>query len=269
MNLSHTVRVPVGLDEAWAAVNDPRRLAPAVPGAVVESFDGDRFTGTLKLKLGPLPLAFDGSGHYAERDESAHRLVLRTSGTDRRGHGAVSAAHTMTLSRVDAGQTEIAVQTDLSVDGRPGQLGRGVVAEATDRLAEQFTGRVVARVAERLSWLPEAEPLASASADAEADAVVDAPVELGATFGDLVEPEAPAPSRTPSPRPGPAPVTPRPQPGTYEYRPYSYTAEPHLHAARSLGRVLVTKVAPYAGFGALLAYAAATVVRRRRSARGA
>src|ERR1700712_1345431 len=79
MNLSHTVRVPVGLDEAWAAVNDPRRLAPAVPGAVVETFDGDRFTGTLKLKLGPLPLAFDGSGHYAERDESAHRLVLRTS----------------------------------------------------------------------------------------------------------------------------------------------------------------------------------------------
>ena len=266
MNLSHTVRVPIGLDEAWAGLNDPRRLALVVPGAVVESFDGDRFTGTLKLKLGPLPLAFDGSGHYAERDESAHRLVLRTSGTDRRGHGAVSAAHTLVLSRLDAGQTEIAVQTDLSVDGRPGQLGRGVVAEATHRLAEQFTRRVVARVAERLRWLPEVEPLAPASA---ADAVVDAPVELGATFGDLVEPEAPAPTPAPSPAPGPAPVTPRPRPGTYEYRPYSNLAEPHVHAARSLGRVLVTKVAPYAGFGALLAYTTATVVRRRRSAGGA
>ena len=35
MQLENTFTVPAGIDEAWAAFNDPRRVAPCFPGATL------------------------------------------------------------------------------------------------------------------------------------------------------------------------------------------------------------------------------------------
>ena len=54
MQLENTFTVPAGIDEAWAAFNDPRRVAPCFPGATLDSYEDDSFTGTVKVKLGPI-----------------------------------------------------------------------------------------------------------------------------------------------------------------------------------------------------------------------
>lgn len=270
MDLNHQLRLPVSADEAWAALNDPRRVAPGLPGATVGSAGTDDFTGTLKIKLGPLALAFDGTGRYTERDAEARRLVVQTEGTDRRGHGTVAATHIVELTPDGDTATTADVRTALEITGRPAQLGRGVIADAVDRLVQQASSRMAARVSEGLTWLPEAEGSPGASSPSAAEVMAN-PVELGATFGDI-DTDVPVPTtadaaRSAEPVPRPSPQTPpRAEPQVYQYRPYSNSAEPHVHAVRSVSRFAVNRVGPWAGLGALAGYAALALVRRRRRA---
>ena len=261
MDLSHRVRVPAPLDEAWAAVNDPARIAAVLPGSTVDSATGDTFTGTMKIKLGSSLLALAGSGRYVSRDAGGRRVVLTTTGTDRRGDAGVEATHTLTLEPVDDGraETDVTVQTSMAWSGRPARLGEGVVADAVDRTLGQTGTRIAARVAEGLPWVPAAGAETARDDELTAMAVVDHPVELGTDLGGVDEPDVSGTVRMPSSAPGPAP-----RPPEYVYRPYSNTAEPHVSAVRTMSRVVATRVLPYAGLGALAVFAAASAVRRVR-----
>ena len=90
--------------------------------------------------------------------------------------------------------------------------------------------------------------------------MVDHPVELGADLGAIDEPPVTGPQ--PSPSPGPAPRPPAVR--AYVYRPYSNTAEPHVDVARTLSRLVNSRVLPYAGLGALAVFVAASAARRAR-----
>ena len=263
MDLTHRLRVPAPLDEAWAAVLDPARVAAVLPGSVVDSASGDTFTGRMTIKLASSLLALAGSGRYTSRDDGAHRVVVATTGADRRGDAAVEATHTLTLTRVpgSAAETDVQVATSLRWSGRPARLGDGVVADAVDRVLEQTGSRIAARVAEGLAWVPSTSEGARTASGATS--VVDHPVELGGDLGDLDSPD-PSPSPAPSPSPGPSPRPAPPRQEAYVYRPYDNAAEPHLDAVRTFSRVVLRRVAPYAGLGALAAFGIVSAVRRAR-----
>ena len=56
MNFAYTLKLDLPLDEAWSTLMDIERIAPCMPGAKIESRDGDTYTGRLKVKLGPMEL---------------------------------------------------------------------------------------------------------------------------------------------------------------------------------------------------------------------
>ena len=137
MELEHQFTVPASVEVTWAAFNDPGRVAPCFPGATLISVEGDEFTGSAKIKLGPIALQYNGTGRYVERDESAHRAVIEAKGKDKRGNGTANATVTAQLSAAgDA--TSVHVTTDLAVTGKPAQFGRGVMQDVSDKLLEQF-----------------------------------------------------------------------------------------------------------------------------------
>ncbi|MFC5285879.1 SRPBCC family protein [Actinokineospora guangxiensis] len=139
MRLEHEFRVPAPLAEVWAAVLDPQRVAPCMPGATLTGVDGDTFTGTVKVKLGPISLTYKGKGEFVERDEAARRVVIKASGKDSQGNGTASAAVTLTLSE-DGGETVGKVDTDLSITGKPAQFGRGLIGEVGGKILDSFAG---------------------------------------------------------------------------------------------------------------------------------
>ena len=57
--------------------------------------DGDTFTGSCKVKLGPIALVYNGSGTFVEKDEAAHRFVVDAKGKDKRGNGTAGAHVTL------------------------------------------------------------------------------------------------------------------------------------------------------------------------------
>ncbi|MEV7392841.1 SRPBCC family protein [Streptomyces sp. NPDC091215] len=162
MELHHEFTVPVPVDDAWRALLDIERVAPCLPGAVVEEYDGKTVTGSVKVKVGPVTVTYRGTAVFEEQDEPAHRIVLVANGRETRGQGTARATVTATLAERDGG-TAVSVRTDLTVTGRPAQFGRGVLAEVGDRLVTQFA----ACLAERLTERPQDEPVLAEEEAAE------------------------------------------------------------------------------------------------------
>jgi uncharacterized protein len=147
VELSHTFTVPASVEDTWAAFGDIGSIAECFPGATVSSVDGDAFSGSCKVKLGPISLTYTGSGTFVDRDEDAHRFVVAAKGKDRRGNGTAGATVTASMTPADADSTEVTVLTDLSITGKPAQFGRGVIQDVSDRLLTQFVDCLAGKVA--------------------------------------------------------------------------------------------------------------------------
>ncbi|MDQ2750763.1 MAG: SRPBCC family protein [Actinomycetota bacterium] len=137
MRLEHSFTVPVGIDDAWRVLLDIELIAPCMPGAAIDSVDGDDFTGTVKVKLGPIGLTYKGRASFVEKDETAHRAVIDARGRDSRGSGTANAKVTATLTE-SRGSTKVDVITDLDITGKPAQFGRGVMVDVGNKLIGQF-----------------------------------------------------------------------------------------------------------------------------------
>lgn len=137
MRLDHEFSVAAPIEEVFQALLDPERVAPCMPGATLTGVDGDTFTATVAVKLGPIALKYKGSGEFVEKDEAARTLVIKASGKDVKGAGTASATVTVTLTEKGT-ETHGAVATDLKVTGRPAQFGRGLMAEVSGKLLGEF-----------------------------------------------------------------------------------------------------------------------------------
>ncbi|MFD7994084.1 SRPBCC family protein [Streptomyces mexicanus] len=169
MELRHEFTVPVPVEDAWRALLDIERVAPCLPGATVEEFDGKTVTGSVKVRLGPITVSYKGTAVFEEQDEAAHRLVLTAGGRETRGQGTARATVTGTLTERDGG-TAVSVLTDLTVTGRPAQFGRGVLAEVGDRLVGQFADCLAERLAGPAARAPQESAPAGESATARPEA---------------------------------------------------------------------------------------------------
>ena len=138
MQLEHSFSVPIGIDEAWGILIDIERIGPCMPGAAIDSVDGDDFTGTVKVKLGPINLTYKGKATFLEKDESARRVVIDARGRDARGNGTASAKVTATMHDDGGTATTVKVITDLDITGKPAQFGRGVMVDVGNKLLGQF-----------------------------------------------------------------------------------------------------------------------------------
>lgn len=145
MELEHAFTVEAPVDTVYAALLDPERVAPCMPGATLTGVDGSTFTGRVKVKLGPVSLQYKGSGEYTTTDASARKVVIEASGKDAKGNGTASATVTVTLTGDGAG-TSGTSSTDLTVTGKPAQFGRGMISDVGGKILEQFAANLSAEL---------------------------------------------------------------------------------------------------------------------------
>ena len=155
MDLRHEFTVPAPIDQTWSAFNDIESVAVCFPGAKVTAVEGDTFTGTVKVKLGPIAMVYNGTGTFVENDESAHRMVIDAKGKDKRGNGTAGALVTATMTEQGT-STHVEVLTDLNITGKPAQFGRGVMEDVSNKLLGQFTACLEQKVGDSGPADPEA-----------------------------------------------------------------------------------------------------------------
>jgi uncharacterized protein len=138
VELNHSFTVPASVEETWDTFLEIESVASCFPGAIVTSVDGDDFTGTCKVKLGPVALTYSGTGTFIERDKAAGRFLVQAKGKDKRGNGTAGAKVTATFTDDGGGATKVDVLTDLQITGKPAQFGRGIIEDVSNKLLQQF-----------------------------------------------------------------------------------------------------------------------------------
>ncbi|TXK35907.1 SRPBCC family protein [Nonomuraea sp. C10] len=174
MRFEHEFTVPVPIEQAWAVLLDVERVAPCLPGAALDSVEGQQFTGRMKVKVGPITVTYRGSAAFEDVDKDSHTLTIQASGKEARGSGTAAATVKARLTPVD-GATSVTVETTFNVTGRPAQFGRGVMAEVGAKLIDRFAANLADLFAE-----PAQEPQQEAAAEEPAErhlAAVPAPGE--------------------------------------------------------------------------------------------
>ena len=274
MELDHSFTVPVPPDQAWDVLLDVQRIAPCMPGATVDTVDGDDVAGRLKVKVGPVSLTYKGTATFKDRDSSDRSLLVEASGKELRGAGTASATVRAALqpdNEPDA--TLVTLHTTLSVTGRPAQFGRGVITEVGSRLIDKFA----ANLAQQLSGGADGAAASEGAAGSDGAAGTDGAEPVGTAAAESAPVEtasvpAPSPSSDdtaattaipPAPRLAPvhplSPPPPPPAPVAGE--------EDSLNLLSIAGPVLAKRVAPVAGAitGVVVITWLIRRVRRRKS----
>lgn len=176
MELNNSFVVPADIDTAWKTLLDVESIAPCMPGATLTSFDGDNFTADVKVKLGPVTMTFGGQGTFKQKDEATHTAVIEASGTEKKGGGTASALITAVLVSEGPDSTRANIVTDLTITGKAAQFGRGVMAEVSKKLIDQFAGNLEQVIVARKA--AQAAPAAAATDGGEAVAVAPAPAPV-------------------------------------------------------------------------------------------
>ncbi|MFC6005393.1 SRPBCC family protein, partial [Streptomonospora nanhaiensis] len=142
MRFEHEFTVPVPIEQAWAVLLDVERVAPCLPGATLDIFEGDEFTGRMKVKVGPIVVTYKGSARFEDVDKDSYSLAIQASGKEARGSGTAAATVKARMTPADENTTAVTVETSFNVTGRPAQFGRGVMAEVGGKLIERFAGNL-------------------------------------------------------------------------------------------------------------------------------
>jgi len=201
--MDHSFTVPVPPDRAWDVLLDVEGIAPCMPGATVDEFDGEVVTGRIKVKVGPVSLTYRGTAKFIERDPAAQVVVMEASGKETRGAGTASATVRASLEPEASGEaTRVTMHTTMNVTGRPAQFGRGVMVEVGGKLVEKF--------AENLAQLISGDGAAAADGATAADSSTDgasasqpaatAEAGPGSTEPSVVIPVASTASAPPAPQ---------------------------------------------------------------------
>jgi carbon monoxide dehydrogenase subunit G len=227
---SFTIDAPV--EKAWQALNTPETVAPCFPGATLTTYEGDSFSGTVKVKLGPVSMTYKGKGTYVTRDEAAHEVVIEASGRDSRGNGTANATVTAALAAEGPDRTAVSMVTDMTITGKPAQFGRGVIADVADRIIGQFSACVARKLA------PDAAEEAAGPASAGSAAASNGSTSDGSVSSAPATSVTPAAAAVSAPAPTTTPVTPAAAPAAAVSAP-APTATPAAPAATA-----VTPAAP-------------------------
>ena len=165
MDLTNSFTVPADIDTAWATLLDVEAIAPCMPGAKLDTVDGDEFTGTVKVKLGPVSLTYGGEAKFLRKDAESHVAVIEGTGKETRGSGTAKATVTTTLVSESATSTRVDVTTNLTITGKAAQFGRGVMQDVAGRLVDQFATNLEGVIAARVSTDAGSQTQESTSSD--------------------------------------------------------------------------------------------------------
>lgn len=139
MTFTQECVIPIDRERLWDVLMDVPNVARCVPGVEsVARADDNAYTGRLKIQVGPIRLALDGTITIEEQDRGAWRARMRADANDRKLGGGIRARMSLTLTPGDGG-THLHVETDLAVLGKIGEFGQPIIKKKADALLEEFT----------------------------------------------------------------------------------------------------------------------------------
>lgn len=135
--IEDTFAISAPLEVVAAYLQDIHRVKTCVPGLeAVEEIEPNQYEASLVVKVGPIQGSFRGTLDLDTRKVPS-RFTARGKGRDQTTGSMVDVSFTADLEEVD-GSTEVHAVADLTIRGRLGQFGSGVIQSTAHQLLREF-----------------------------------------------------------------------------------------------------------------------------------
>jgi carbon monoxide dehydrogenase subunit G len=110
--------------------------------------DERTYRGQVRVKLGPVAVAFQGRARLEEVNEAARTVKVKASGTEMKGRGSAQ-ADVMFRMQPDGDGTKVDIDTDVNLAGAVAQYGRaqGVIADVAQAVIDTFAENLRKQIA--------------------------------------------------------------------------------------------------------------------------
>jgi carbon monoxide dehydrogenase subunit G len=163
LQIQNSFSIGASPDRVYEFLLDVNQVVGCVPGAELsEVVDPTTFKGKVKIKVGPVTVAYAGTAQIVDRDEANRTATLSGEGRETTGPGSARAKATMRVEAAAGGGSNVTIDTDLAVAGRVAQFGRGLMEDVSRSLVNQMAECIRAK-------LEAAEPPAGAPAEIRGD----------------------------------------------------------------------------------------------------
>jgi carbon monoxide dehydrogenase subunit G len=170
--------VQATVERVWKFLIDPQSVVPCLPGAeLLETQDERTFLGSIKVKVGPLSMAYKGHATFTEVNEQTHQVRMVGEAREVGGSGSTKVTMLSTVAPLASGGSEVLVNAEIDLVGKIVQFGRGMIEEVSRQMFRQFS----ACVRKQLEVSAETQPPAQTPAT-ETKAVAAAPLAFRALW---------------------------------------------------------------------------------------
>ena len=146
MQLQNSFSVSAPPDRVFAYLLDVNKIVGCVPGAELsEVVDPTTFKGKVKIKVGPITVAYNGTARIVDRNDAERSATLEAEGQETTGPGSARAKALMSVVSEGTGST-VKIVTDYNVAGRVAQFGRGVMEDVSRRIVNDMAACIKANV---------------------------------------------------------------------------------------------------------------------------
>ena len=135
-------RYPLDVDpgRAWAILSDLRAVAACMPGAeLTEQLSDTSYKGGVRVKVGPAVAQFGGTVDVVDKDDNAHKMVLRGKGADKGGSSAsMDLAAAIESDPANSAHAVLHGDSTVIVNGKFAQFGGRMMVSVSEMLLAQF-----------------------------------------------------------------------------------------------------------------------------------
>jgi len=148
MTFTQSCTIAASREAVWDFLMDMENIAHCLPGVQdIRQVDAETYDGTLRIKMGPIALALQGTITVEAKNREQWHGAMRAEAKDRKLGGGVRAHLGMDLLEKGAAETEMRVTLEAHVLGKIGEFGQPVMRKRADAMLQDFAHQVSERIA--------------------------------------------------------------------------------------------------------------------------
>jgi len=146
MRIEKSFTVDAPQNTVWQFVSSPEKVGMCFPGCQqVTAIGDDKYKASIKVQIGPIKTTFKLDFEMTE-NRPPEFSAYTTRGEEQNRASRLKADSTLTLSALADGRTMVAYTSDMSIVGRLGKFGLGVMSNKAEAMGSEFVQLLCAQI---------------------------------------------------------------------------------------------------------------------------
>jgi uncharacterized protein len=138
MHIADSFVVKAPREHVWRLIRDPAVLVPCIPGCKeISEVTPTLYKAAIGFSVGPISASFNVEVEVVS-EQPPQEVVTRTRGEEGTRASTVSADSRLLLDATAGGETIVHYSSDVTISGRLGKYGLGMMKKKAESLGRQF-----------------------------------------------------------------------------------------------------------------------------------